>query len=160
MKLAIDTSRKNGEISRERQKSTDEVFTNEYCTKILLKLCGEESFKAGNTFFEPSAGDGNLVEAVIRKKLEIGVSPTQALKDMYCIEYMKDNYDFLCQRILNIVGDTKEHRDIISYNFAYANTLDPNDRSEGRKYPEWMDDYVAPVVHINTTNSLLDIFDF
>ena len=135
--MTLDTARKSKQISRARQKKTDEIFTNQYCTDLLISMFDEEAFLPGKTFLEPAAGDGNLVEAVLREKLKY-CTPTEAIKDIYAIEYMKDNYQFLCSRILNIVGDTPEHRDIIRHNFAHANTLDANDTSEGRSFPEWL----------------------
>lgn len=139
-KYAVDESRKNGKITRERQQQTDEIFTNEYCTNLMLDMFDPERFAPGVTWLEPSAGDGNLVEGIIRRKIAYGCTPTEAIKDVYAIEYMRDNYQFLRQRILNLVGDTPEHREIVSNNIAYANTLDPSDTSDGRMYPNWMPD--------------------
>lgn len=135
--MTLDTARKSKQISRARQKKTDEIFTNQYCTDLLISMFDEEAFHPGKTFLEPAAGDGNLVEAVFLKKLKY-CTPTEALKDIYAIEYMKDNWEFLCTRMLRLAGDTPEHREIISRNIAYANTLDANDTSEGRSFPEWL----------------------
>ena len=139
----LDKARQSKQISRERQQETDEIFTNSYCSDLMISMFDKECFMPGKTFLEPSAGDGNLVEAVLREKLKY-CTPTEAIKYIYAIEYMKDNYKFLCNRILNIVGDTPEHRDIIRHNFAHANTLDQDDTSDGRCYPYWMPDYIKP----------------
>lgn len=142
--MKLDNHRESEQISRERQLETDEIFTNKYCCDLMISMLKEEDFYPGKTFLEPSAGDGNLVEAVLRQKLKY-CTPTEAIKDIFAIEYMKDNYDFLCNRVLNIIGDTPEHRKIVMNNFAFANTIDQTDTSEGRKYPEWMPDYVKPM---------------
>lgn len=63
---------------------------------------------------------------------------TQALEDVYAIEYMLDNLTVLKRRVLALVGDTIVHRRLIADHFRHANALDRHDTSDGREYPEWM----------------------
>lgn len=135
----LDNARTASEqIDKDRQKKTGEVFTPPELTNLLLDQLPEDLFEPGKTFLEPAAGDGNMVIEVLKRKMAYGCSPTEALQDMFAIEYMKDNYEAMIKRVLNLVGDTKEHRTIIDHNFAYANTLDENDTSDGRCFPNWL----------------------
>jgi hypothetical protein len=141
--LANDINRTSKQISRERQIQTGEVFTPPETTNEMLDLLEQKLFTAGYTFLEPAAGDGNIVQEIFLRKLKCGCTAEEALSDIYAIEYMKDNYDFLCRRLLTLAvnhggGDVHRCKRIINTNFAYANTLDPSDTSEGRKYPEWL----------------------
>lgn len=140
-KIFKDRARQHGEhITKERAKQTGEVFTPRELIDEMLDKLPSDVWQAGKTFLEPAAGNGNFVIAVLERKLNAGCSPTQAISDVYAIEYMKDNVDVMCKRVLDLIGDTLEHRAIVDDHIAYANTLDPFDNSDGRKYPHWMDD--------------------
>jgi hypothetical protein len=135
-----DKARNSKHISKARMKQTGEVFTPRELIDEMLDKLPTEVWGAGKTFLEPAAGDGNFVIAVLERKIAAGGSPTQAIQDVYAIEYMKDNVAEMKRRVLDLIGDTPEHRAIVAEHIAYANTLDPLDVSEGRCYPTWMDD--------------------
>jgi hypothetical protein len=124
--------------TKDRVKSNGEVFTPPELIKEMLDQLPEELWQSGKTILEPAAGDGNFVVAVLERKLAAGCTPTQAIEDVYAVEYMLDNVVAMKQRILSIIGDTAEHRKIVDEHIAYANTLDETDSSEGREFPRWL----------------------
>lgn len=91
--------------SRERVKAHGEVFTPRRMVEQMLDLVRAE-LETGpqfvdNTFFEPSAGDGNFLIAILRRKLRAIEKryqpefwPTEslfALASIYGIELLEDN---------------------------------------------------------------------
>jgi hypothetical protein len=91
--------------SRQRVKAHGEVFTPRHMVNQMLDLVRTE-LETGpqfvdKTFFEPSAGDGNFLIAIFRRKLQAiktryhsELWPTEslfALASIYGIELLKDN---------------------------------------------------------------------
>jgi len=109
-------------ISRERQKETGEHFTPESITLDMIERVDE--WYEDQTFLDPCAGDGNILEVILKKKLEMGFDPTKSLKSIYGVELMPDNAEACRQRLLDIVGDTEEHREIVNNNIVCANALE------------------------------------
>lgn len=137
--IAKDPARLHGEqITKERQKKTGEVFTPPELINEMLDQCPEELWQPGKTVLEPAAGDGNFVVEVLKRKLNAGCTPTQAIQDVYAVEYMLDNVQAMKRRVLEMVGDTPEHRKIVDNHIVHANTLDETDTSDGRCYPDWL----------------------
>jgi hypothetical protein len=92
--------------SRERVKAHGEVFTPRHMVNQMLDLVRTE-LETGpqfvdKTFFEPSAGDGNFLIAILRRKLHAIQSryqpeiwPTEslfALASIYGVELLEDNF--------------------------------------------------------------------
>lgn len=92
--------------SRDRVKAYGEVFTPKYMVEQMLDLVSED-LETGpdfvdTTFLEPSAGDGNFLVAILRRKLaaiERRLPPDQwrqeslfALASIYGIELLEDNH--------------------------------------------------------------------
>lgn len=95
-------------------------------------------FQPGKTFLEPAAGDGNMVVEYLKRKLEHGCTPTEALQDTFAVEYMKDNLEVMRKRVLELCGRTPEHESIVNEQIVHANFLDESDKSDGRHYPRWL----------------------
>lgn len=91
--------------SRERVKAHGEVFTPRHMVEEMLDLVRTE-LETGRdfvdkTFFEPSAGDGNFLIAILRRKLRAiekryqpAFWPTEslfALASIYGVELLEDN---------------------------------------------------------------------
>lgn len=81
-----------------------------------------------------------MVIEIIKRRIHNGCSATEALKDVYAVEYMLDNYQAMKRRVLELIGDTPEHRQLVDHNLVHANFLDELDTSEGRRYPDWLRD--------------------
>lgn len=92
--------------SRQRVKAHGEVFTPRHMVNQMLDLVRAE-LETGpqfvdKTFFEPSAGDGNFLIAILHRKLhsiekryQPGFWPTEslfALASIYGIELLEDNH--------------------------------------------------------------------
>ncbi|WP_055997051.1 hypothetical protein [Janibacter sp. Soil728] len=92
--------------SRDRVKAYGEVFTPRYMVDQMLDLVSEDLETAPDfvdkTFLEPSAGDGNFLVAILRRKLQaiekhypVKDWPQQslfALASIYGIELLEDNH--------------------------------------------------------------------
>ena len=92
--------------SRHRVKTYGEVFTPAHMVNLMLDLVHEE-LEAGprfvdRTFFEPAAGDGNFLVAILRRKLQALTAhyPREnwlteslyALASIYGVELLEDNH--------------------------------------------------------------------
>lgn len=140
-KKHIDTARTASEHkTKDRVKKTGEVFTPPELICEMLDQLPEDLWQPGKTVLEPAAGDGNFVVEVLKRKLAAGCTPTQAIRDVYAVEYMFDNVEAMKRRVLDMIGDTEEHRKIVDDHIVHANTLDPNDTTEGRCFPDWLRD--------------------
>ncbi|MGR6901026.1 hypothetical protein [Glutamicibacter sp. BSL13] len=101
--------------SRDRVRAHGEVFTPKSMVNQMLDLVKPE-LETGpgfvdKTFFEPAAGDGNFLVAILRRKLHAiekryqpGVWPTEtlfALASIYGIELLADNHQAAQTSLLN-----------------------------------------------------------
>lgn len=139
MKKAKDQARTaSDQITVERQKQTGEVFTPAELINQMLDQVDTSLFAPGKTFLEPAAGDGNMVIEYLKRKLEHGCTPTEALQDTFAVEYMKDNLEAMRKRVLELCGRTPEHEAIVNEQIVHANFLDELDTEDGRRYPKWL----------------------
>jgi len=109
--------------TRERLKDTGEIFTPPSLVCDVLTELNSGVWQDNSTFLDTAAGDGNLIITVLAWKLAEGHHPTQALGSVFAVEFMEDNATRLRQRLLNLVGDTPEHRAITENNIVWADTL-------------------------------------
>lgn len=93
--------------SRSRVKAHGEVFTPRHMVNQMLDVVSPDLESApgfvDKTFFEPSAGDGNFLTAILNRKLAAiteryspAVIPTEslfALASIYGVELLKDNHN-------------------------------------------------------------------
>lgn len=85
----------------ERKKITGEVFTPEFMGQSMLDLLlAHDPSLIFGTFLDPSCGDGNLLMCVLRRKIEKGIDPCEALGSIYGIELMEDNVIRCRQRLV------------------------------------------------------------
>lgn len=110
--------------TKERVKKTGEVFTPPELVREMVSQIDNSILKdPTKTFLDPTCGDGNILVEILKIRIENGVSPTDALKTLYGVELMEDNTIRCRKRLLDIVGNTKEHRKIVSHNIANADAL-------------------------------------
>ena len=124
--------------TKERVKSSGEVFTPPELINQMLDQVDTSLFQPGKTFLEPSAGTGNMVIEYLKRKLEHGCTPTEALQDTFVVEYMEDNLEAMRKRVLELCGRTPEHEAIVNEQIVHANFLDELDTEDGRRYPKWL----------------------
>ena len=135
----VDKARTGSSLkSKERVKQTGECFTPMELINEMLDQIPAEMFAPGKTFLEPAAGDGNMVVEYLKRKMENGCTPTEALKDTFAVEYMKDNLEAMRKRVLELCGRTPEHEEIVNEQIVHANFLDEMDTFDGRCYPRWL----------------------
>ncbi len=102
--------------SRQRVKAYGEVFTPRRMVEQMLHLVRPE-LETGprfvdRTFFEPAAGDGNFLVAILRRKLlaiekryQPSVWPTEslfALASIYAVEILEDNHEAAKENLLDV----------------------------------------------------------
>lgn len=136
----------------DRKIEKHEVFTPRHLIDQMVDRLEPGISELDTTFFEPAAGDGNIVVAVLERKLDKAGwakdTALRAVKSIFACEYMKDNRDAIVQRIGTVLvqhGVVLEHeymdseyRRVAESQIAYCNTIDPWDTSDGRMYPEWL----------------------
>ena len=132
-----------GEISRDdyRVKATAEVFTP---TDLVIRLLSDADisiFAPGKTVLDPACGDGQFLCAVKHvKMIHYGMSESDALKDIYGVDIMRDNVD-LCIRRLG------------GGNIVMGNTLDPSTPIPGQT-----NDELSKMISWFVESSTLDAF--
>lgn len=110
--------------SEERIKTTGEVFTPLPLVCTLLATIPDAVWSdPEKTFIDPACGDGNFLVEVLRRKITHGSTPTQALDTTYGVELMPDNVEECRHRLLEIAGDTPEHRAIVCHHIVCADAL-------------------------------------
>lgn len=110
--------------TKDRIKQTGEVFTPlPLVDEILDKLPPELFTDPTKTFLDPACGDGNFLVQVIKKKIKNGSTKTQAIETTYGVDLMPDNIDHCQNRLLQIVGITPEHAEIVDHNIVCADSL-------------------------------------
>lgn len=138
--------------SRERVKTYGEVFTPSPMVNQMLDLVGEELENGPDfvdkTFFEPAAGDGNFLVAILRRKLhaierrcsaaDIPMESLHAIASIYGVELLEDNHreakaillseflNFHRSRDITCLPDTHLYRSanfLIDTNIVVGNTL-------------------------------------
>lgn len=136
----------SGLITRERQKKTGEFFTPDVLIDKMIDRAGESILEMGKTMFEPAAGDGNILARYIARRVQYNVergvqasaAASDAIRNVYACEYMKDNHDAIVRRLGDLASVYEAGDCVIPEHIAYCNTVDPWDTSEGRSYPAWL----------------------
>ncbi len=93
-----------------RVQATGEVFTPTSLVLEMLQYIDLDLLAPGKTVLDPACGDGQfLVAAKWVKIIHHGMSESDALKDLYGVDIMRDNVD-LCRRRLGggtvVMGDS------------------------------------------------------
>lgn len=106
---------KHASQSKERVKGLGEVFTPPWLVEEILDKMPQELFAdPTKTFLDPSCGDGNFLEAVVKRKIETrrikerkiekGIM-FDALKTTYGVDIMPDNVKRCKKRLLKLVKE-------------------------------------------------------
>jgi len=112
-----------------RRKTTAEEFTcPELVSEMLDKLPFEVFTDSSKTFIDNSAGNGNFLVEILRRKLALKHPPLQALSTIYAIELMPDNVEEMKSRLLQLLpelseADLAEANRIINHNIVCADAL-------------------------------------
>lgn len=153
--------------SKDRVQKHGEVFTPSWMVQKMLDTPGirEKTEDIYATFLEPSAGDGNFLEAILERKLSAvtrnydkknwKTKTLFALSSIYGIEYLEDNLEvararmFLCyldwyedsfgERLSSNTDIYKSAHYLIKKNIVRGNTLTKRhpDSNELIMFSEW-----------------------
>lgn len=153
--------------SKDRVQKHGEVFTPSWMVQKMLDTPGirEKTEDIYATFLEPSAGDGNFLEAILERKLSAVTRDYNkknwktkslfALSSIYGIEYLEDNLEvararmFLCyldwyedsfgERLSSNTDIYKSAHYLIKKNIVRGNTLTKRhpDSNELIMFSEW-----------------------
>ena len=83
-----------------RKKKTGEFFTPDDLINRLLDKAGEEAWTENKTFLDPTAGNGNIVLAILKRKIEVyHHRPLTALSTIFAVELMPDNVKEMKERV-------------------------------------------------------------
>lgn len=114
---------------RSRIKATSEVFTPTPLVQDVLGQLPVEVFTdPGKTFLDPSCGDGQFLDEVLRRKMEHGSSFEQALSTTYGVDLMPDNVRECRERLL---CGREDLRPIVEQNIVCADGLRYHYRFDG-----------------------------
>jgi hypothetical protein len=110
--------------SKARVKELGEVFTPpELVNEMLDRLPPELWTDPTKTYIDPACGTGNFLVEVVRRKIEAGSTPLQALETTYGIDIMEDNVQECRQRLLEAAGRPEGGEPIINHRIACADAL-------------------------------------
>ena len=130
--------------SKDRIKQTGEVFTPlELVDEILDKLPQELFQDPTKTFLDPACGDGNFLVRVVQRKIDNGCTPTEALKTTFGVDIMDDNIRECKRRLLEIAGESTQHRKIIDHNIVCADSLNDWDFDKWERKSTPIDDLLT-----------------
>lgn len=115
----------NGDItikSSQRVREHAEVYTPAWLVNDMLDMLEEENPDRDiwhGTFLEPSAGNGNFLVEIARRKLAHGLTPEQTAETIFAVEYMEDNVEETIERMLELLPGTEEilRRNIVCGDF-------------------------------------------
>jgi type I restriction-modification system DNA methylase subunit len=116
--------------SNERKKKLGEVFTPLKLLNEILDRLPEESWSdKSKTFLDPTSGNGNFLIEVVRRKIEHGSTPVQALSTTYGVDIMTDNVTEAHRRLLKVASEASgvdiqlEWADVVLRNVVKADAL-------------------------------------
>ena len=103
---------KNNIKSKDRVKQFGEVYTPENTVKDMLDLVKKESNSLKATFLEPSCGNGNFLEEILKRKLATAKKSKPkdydrrlfiAVSSIYGIDILGDNIEKSRKRMIGII---------------------------------------------------------
>jgi len=101
------------------KRNVGEDFTPSTLVNEMLDKLPPEVFQdPSKTFCDNSAGNGNFLIEVLRRKLSNNHSPLQALSTIYGVELMADNVEEMKERLLELIPKDyhKEAKNILDKN--------------------------------------------
>ncbi len=110
--------------SNTRVKFLGEVFTPQVLVIIILDSFPQEEFTSNQKFLDPACGNGNFLVEIVRRKKGLGISDSKNASTIYGVDIMEDNVLECKKRILDIIGYTNEHRNILDKNIVCENGLE------------------------------------
>jgi len=89
--------------SRKRVKDRGEVFTPSWLVNEMLDELPEDQWTdSSKAFIDPACGNGNILVEIVRRKIQSGAQPLQALMTTYGVDIMPDNITECQQRLVRV----------------------------------------------------------
>lgn len=112
--------------SKKRVKEKGEVFTPPSLVNEMLDQLPPETWQPNKTFLDPACGNGNMLVEVVRRKIEKGHCPIQAISTTYGIDIMEDNIKECKERLLAFTDGSEEAKYWLNKNIKCADSLEVN----------------------------------
>lgn len=110
--------------SKERVKATGEVFTPDWLVEEMLdKLPSSVFTEPTKTFIDPACGNGNFLVQVVKRKIENGSTPLQALSTTYGVDIMEDNIAECRQRLFKVAFELNNQQYDASWREPLMNNI-------------------------------------
>ncbi len=110
--------------SKKRVKELGEVFTPLALVEEMLDRLPSEVWAGDKTFLDPTCGHGNFLVGVVKRKVETGSTPLQALRTTFGIDIMDDNVRECRERLLEAAGNPSGGLEIVERNIRCADSLE------------------------------------
>jgi len=109
------------EVDREsRKKQTQEYFTQQRELDEILGHWTDEDILKNETFLDNSCGSGNILNAVLERKLSVGISLEDALPTLFGVDFEISNVEECRTRLLQ---GREDLRHIVQTNIVCADAL-------------------------------------
>lgn len=111
--------------SRERVKKFGEVYTPGWMVQKMCNMLEDENGGAEcwrGTVLEPACGTGNFLVEILKRKLSIGMTETEAAETLFGIDILADNIEESIQRLTNLAPTAES---IFRKNIVQGNFLKP-----------------------------------
>ena len=115
--------------SQKRVKELGEVYTPPVLVREILNLWPQSVWSNKEEILENACGNGNMIVEIVKKKLETGCTPLEALATTKGVDIMHDNVEECQLRLQKVVVDLLDKNDffeackIISNNIRVGNSL-------------------------------------
>lgn len=116
--------------SEQRVREKGEIFTPEWLVDEMLDKLPHSLFSdPTKTYLDPACGDGNILVRVLRRKIDNGSTPLQALQTTFGVDIMPDNVQECRKRLFTVAFEydqrpTKDWKVALLTNIRVANTLE------------------------------------
>ena len=117
------------EVDREsRKKQTQEYFTQQRELDEILGHWTDEEILKNETFLDSSCGSGNILNAVLERKLSVGLTLDEILPTLFGVDFELTNVEECRTRLLQ---DREDLRHIVEQNIVAADGLRYHYRFQG-----------------------------
>jgi type I restriction-modification system DNA methylase subunit len=97
--------------SKSRSDKHGEVFTPDWLVNEMLDELPSILFtEPTKTFIDPACGNGNFLVEVVRRKIENGSTPFQALSTTYGVDIMEDNIAECRHRLFKVAYEMNNYQ--------------------------------------------------
>jgi hypothetical protein len=107
--------------TNDRKDANGEVFTPTSLVLHMLTELDPGAWADGETFLDPTCGNGQILAAIAVVKRELGHE--NILSTIYGTDLMPDNVRECRERLLSVAGDTEENRKIVNTNIVQGNAM-------------------------------------